>query len=129
MERRRTQQEEEEEERKKLDSDDKHDDHELRSKALEVARAIKDLGASIGKTMDSYITKQAPRAVAFVDRSLTKASKGFESALSDIDKKTARQQFELLLSYRNFLQQQTELVNKKLNSLKNSQNATTTPRK
>jgi hypothetical protein len=97
---------------------DKHDDHDVRSKAREVARAIKDLGLAVGKTMDRYLAKEAPRAVALVDKSLDKTAKGFETTLTRIDKRTAKQQMELLTSYRNFHEQQLELVDRKLSALR-----------
>ncbi len=90
---------------------------EVKTKAKETVESVAELLKAVKKVVHSELSKEAPKVVNTLDSSFDKASKGLTDTLKTIDRRTAREQLELLRGYKSFLQKQTELIDKKIASI------------
>ena len=91
---------------------------EIRAKAKETAKSVSDLLDAVKRTAHARLVKEAPKVVDTIDQSFDRASKGLTDALKDLDKRTSKEQSEVLKAYRSFLQKQTEIIDKKMASIR-----------
>ena len=91
---------------------------EVRAKARETAKSARELLDVVEKAVNARLSKEAPKVKNALDDSFDKASKGMTDALNTIDKRTSKEQSELLKAYKSFLQKQTEFIDKRMASMK-----------
>lgn len=91
---------------------------EVRAKAKQTAKSVGELLDAVKKAAHARLSKEAPRVVNALDSSFDKASKGLADTLKTIDKRTSKEQAELLKAYKSFLQKQAEIIEKKMASMK-----------
>ena len=87
-----------------------------------VKTSIKSTEEFIESTKESLqkeLSKTAPKIQHDLDRSLEEAGRGLSNALSSIEKKTNREQVDLLNAYKSFLQKQIAFVDDRLKSIRN----------
>jgi hypothetical protein len=96
---------------------------EVREKAKQTAKSVGELLDSVKKAAHARLSKEAPRVVNALDGSFDKASKGLTDTLRTIDKRTAKEQAELLKAYKSFLEKQTEIIERRMSSMKNQEKA------
>jgi DnaJ-domain-containing protein 1 len=90
---------------------------EVQAKARETLRSMKELLKAVKTSAHRELEKNAPKVVNTLDRSFEKASNSLTDTLGVIDKKTTKEQLELLKAYRSFLQKQTQMIQTKITSL------------
>ncbi|HUI00037.1 MAG TPA: hypothetical protein VLX56_00225 [Nitrososphaerales archaeon] len=95
---------------------------EVKEKAKQTAKSAAELLDAVKKAANARLSKEAPKVVNALDGSFDKASKGLADTLKTIDKRTAKEQAELLKAYKSFLQKQTEIIDKKMASMKEQEN-------
>jgi F0F1-type ATP synthase membrane subunit b/b' len=86
-----------------------------------VTASIKSTEEFIESTKESLqkeLSKTAPKIQHDLDRSLEEAGLGLSNALSSIEKKTNREQVDLLNAYKSFLQKQIAFVDDRLKSIR-----------
>ena len=91
---------------------------EVRAKAKQTAKSVGELLDAVERAAHARLSKEAPKVVNTLDGSFEKAAKGLTETLKTIDKRTAKEQAELLKAYKSFLQKQTEIIEKKMASMK-----------
>jgi anion-transporting ArsA/GET3 family ATPase len=91
---------------------------EVKAKARQTAKSVGELLDAVQKAAHERLSKEAPKVVNTLDSSFDKATQGLTDTLKTIDKRTAKEQAELLKAYRSFLQKQAEIVDKKMASMK-----------
>jgi DnaJ-domain-containing protein 1 len=91
---------------------------EVKAKARQTAKSAAELLDAVERTVHARLSKEVPNVVNSLDSTFDKASKGLTDALNNIDKRTSKEQAELLKAYRSFLQKQTEIIEKKMASMK-----------
>ena len=91
---------------------------EVKAKARETAKSARELLDAVEKAVNARLSKEAPKVKNALDGSFHNASKGLTDALNTIDKRTSNEQAELLKGYRSFLQKQTEIIDKRMASMK-----------
>jgi hypothetical protein len=91
---------------------------EVKAKAKETAKSVSELLDAVQKAINARLSREAPKVANALDGSFDKASKGLADTLKTIDKRTGKEQAELLKAYRSFLQKQAEIVDKKIASMK-----------
>ncbi len=91
---------------------------DVKAKAKQTAKSAAELLDAVKKAVQASLSKNAPKVANALDSSFDKASKGLVDTLETIDKGTAKEQAELLKAYRSFLQKQTEIIDKKIASMK-----------
>jgi F0F1-type ATP synthase membrane subunit b/b' len=69
------------------------------------------------KNLQEELSKTTPRIQHDLDRSLEEAGRALSNALDSVDKKTRREQMELLNGYRSFLQRQVSFVDDKIKKI------------
>ena len=89
---------------------------EVKAKAEETLNSVKELLKTAKTAAHSELSKTVPKAKNALDRSFDSASKGLAETLGFLDRRTSREQVELLRAYRAFLTQQIELIDKRLAS-------------
>jgi DnaJ-domain-containing protein 1 len=94
---------------------------EVREKARQTAKSVGELLDSVKKAAHARLSKEAPRVVNVLDSSFDRASKGLNDTLKTIDKRTTKEQAELLKAYKSFLDKQTEIIEKKMSSMKDKE--------
>ena len=94
---------------------------EIKAKAKETAKNVGELLESVKKAVHARLSKEAPKVVNTLDSSFDKASKSLADSLAAIDKRTTKEQSELLKAYKSFLQKQTEIIDRKMASTKKKQ--------
>ena len=86
-----------------------------------VTASIKSTEEFIESTKESLqreLSKTAPKIQHDLDRSLEEAGRGLSNALSSIEKKTNREQADLLNAYKSFLQKQIAFVDDRLKAIR-----------
>jgi len=86
-----------------------------------LSETIKSTEAFIETTKRSLqreLSKTTPKVEHALDRSVDEAGQALSSALAGIEKKTSREQTELLNGYRAFLQGQVAFVDKRIKAIK-----------
>ncbi len=90
---------------------------EVKEKAKETAKSVAELLDSVKRAANARLAKEAPKVANALDSSFDRAAKGMKDTLKTIDKRTSKEQAELLSAYRSFLQKQTEIIDKKIASM------------
>lgn len=91
---------------------------EIKAKAKQTAKSAGELLDAVKRTAHARLSKEAPKVVDTIDKSFDRAAKGLTDALDDLDKRTHKEQSEVLKAYRSFLQKQTEIIEKRIASMK-----------
>src|ERR1700730_1704055 len=73
---------------------------------------------STKKSLQTELSKTAPQLQHDLDKSLEEAGRALSNALSSIDKKTNREQVDLLNAYKSFLQKQIGFVDDRLRAIR-----------
>jgi len=90
---------------------------EVKDKAKETLRSVKGLLKAVTESVDAELKKNAPRVANTLDRSFEAASKSLTDTLGVIDRKTGKEQLELLKAYGSFIQKQAEIVQGRISDL------------
>ena len=90
---------------------------EVKAKAKETLKSATELLRAVKESVHAELEKTAPRVVNTLDKSFDKASRGLSDTLGVIDRKTGKEQLELLKAYGSFLQKQTEMIQSRISDL------------
>jgi len=99
---------------------------EVKAKAKETLRSVRELLKAVAESVDAELKKNAPRVANTLDRSFETASKSLTDTLRIIDRKTGKEQVELLKAYRSFIQKQVEIVQGRISDLEKEHSETDT---
>jgi GTP cyclohydrolase I len=99
---------------------------EVKAKAKETLRSVRELLEAVTENVDAELKKNAPRVANTLDRSFEAASKSLTDTLRAIDRKTGTEQVELLKAYRSFIQKQAEIVQGRISDLEKERKGTET---
>ena len=91
---------------------------EVKAKAKETVKSVAELLKAVKNVAHDQLSKNAPKVVNTLDSSFDKGSRVLTDTLRTIDRETSQEQLELLNAYRSFLQKQTELIERKMTSIK-----------
>ena len=91
---------------------------EVKAKAKQTAKSIGELLDAVEMAARARLSKEAPKVVNTLDGSFDKATKGLTATLKTIEKRTTKEQAELLKAYKSFLQKQAEIIDKRIASMK-----------
>lgn len=91
--------------------------NEVKAKAKETIESVKELLKAVSENAQAELKKNAPKVAGTLDRSFERTSKGLTDTLGVIDKRTGKEQLELLKVYRSFMQKQTEIVQARITDL------------
>ncbi len=69
-------------------------------------------------TTSKFVQDKAPKVSATIDETLDKTSETFKRTMNTIDSETKTQQVKLLRAYKSFLSKQVDVIEKRLNRLK-----------
>jgi len=87
----------------------------------DIDHARRDLASAsknwVGST-NKFVQDVSPKVSHTIDDTLEKASETFKRTMSGIDAQTKPQQVKLLRAYRSFLSRQVDLIEKRLEKLK-----------
>ena len=97
---------------------------EVKAKAKETLRSVRELLQAVTESVDAELKKNAPKVANTLDRSFDTASKILVDTLGVIDRKTGKEQLELLKAYRSFIQKQTEIVQGRISDLEKEHSGT-----
>ena len=87
----------------------------------DIAHASKDLASaskSFAESTSKFVQETAPKVSASIDESLDRAAETFTRTMTHIDSQTKPQQVKLLKAYRIFLSKQVDMIEKRLEKLK-----------
>jgi hypothetical protein len=73
---------------------------------------------STKQSLQKELSERAPKIQHDLDRSLEDAGRGLSNVLSSMEKKTNREQVDLLNAYKSFLKKQTAFVDDRLKSIR-----------
>ena len=73
---------------------------------------------STKKSVQTELSRTTPRIEHALDRPLDQAGQALSNALASLDKKTSREQLEVLNGYRTFLQGQIAFVDDRIKAIK-----------
>ena len=73
---------------------------------------------STKKSLQKELSKRAPKIQHDLDKSFEEAGRGLSKALSSIEKKTDREQVDLLNAYKKFLKKQTAFVDDRVKKIR-----------
>jgi len=96
---------------------------EVRAKAKETMKGVRELLEAVKNDVNARLSKEVPKVRNALDSSFDKASKSMTDALRTVDRRTGKEQVELLKAYRSFLQKQTEIIDKRMASMKDDKKA------
>ena len=99
---------------------------EVKAKAKETLKSVRELLEAVTESVDAELRKNAPRVADTLDRSFETASKSLTDTLGVIDRKTGKEQLELLKAYRSFIQKQAEIVQGRISDLEKERSGTAT---
>lgn len=109
-------------------SSEKGSDHVRRDIKIALERIRRDMDharrdlASASKNMvdttSKFVQHNAPKVSATIDETLEKTSETFKRTMNSIDSETKTQQVKLLRAYKSFLSRQVEVIEKRLNRIK-----------
>jgi len=97
---------------------------EVKAKAKETLRSVKELLKTVTESADAELKKNAPRVANTLDRSFETASKSLTDTLGVIDRKTGKEQLELLKAYKSFIQKQSEILQGRISDLEHAETDT-----
>ncbi len=89
---------------------------EVKAKAKETAKNAGELLDAVTRAARARLSREVPNVADALDSSFAKASKGLTEALKTVDEMTRKEQAELLGAYRSFLQKQTEIIDRTMDS-------------
>lgn len=87
----------------------------------DIDHARRDLTSASKNWVDStskFVQDVSPKVSATIDEGLEKTSETFKRTMTSIDKKTKPEQVKLLRAYRSFLSKQVDMIEKRLEKLK-----------
>ncbi|TMI25270.1 hypothetical protein E6H24_05330 [Candidatus Bathyarchaeota archaeon] len=87
----------------------------------DIDHARRDLASASKNWVDStnrFVKDVSPKVSSTIDDTLEKASETFKRTMTSIDTQTKPQQVKLLRAYRSFLSRQVDLIEKRLEKLK-----------
>ena len=87
----------------------------------DIDHARRDLASASKNWVDStnrFVKDVSPKVSSTIDDTFEKASETFKRTMTSIDTQTKPQQVKLLRAYRSFLSRQVELIEKRLEKLK-----------
>lgn len=90
---------------------------EVKQKAKETLKSATELLKAVKESVHTELETTAPKVVNTLDRSFDKASSGLSDTLRVIDRKTGKEQIELLKAYGSFLQKQSEMIQSRISDL------------
>ncbi|MBI3023720.1 MAG: hypothetical protein HYY68_08395 [Thaumarchaeota archaeon] len=90
---------------------------EVGERAKETVKSVRELLRAVKNAVHDQLRRGAPTVVNALDRSFETASKTLLETLRVVDKKTNKEQTELLRAYQSFLQKQVELIEGRLKVL------------
>ncbi len=90
---------------------------EVGERAKETVKSVRELLRAVKNAVHDQLRRGAPTVVNALDRSFETTSKTLLETLRVIDKKTNKEQTELLRAYQSFLQKQVELIEGRLKVL------------
>ena len=73
---------------------------------------------STKESLQKELSKRAPKIQHDLDKSFEEAGRGLSEALSSIEKKTNREQVDLLNAYKTFLKKQTAFVDDRVKKIR-----------
>jgi F0F1-type ATP synthase membrane subunit b/b' len=90
----------------------------VRDSVTASVKSAEEFIESTKKSLQTELSKTAPQIQHELDRSLEEAGRALSNALSSIDKKTSREQTDLLTAYKSFLQKQIAFVEERLRAIR-----------
>ncbi|MDG6978212.1 MAG: DUF5320 domain-containing protein [Nitrososphaerota archaeon] len=90
----------------------------VEAKARETVKSAGALLEAVKNAVNAKLSKTAPKVANALDGSFDKTSKTLTDTLEAIDQRTGNEQVELLKAYRSFLQKQSEIIDKRIESMK-----------
>lgn len=99
---------------------------EVKAKAKETLRNVGELLKAVTESVDAELKKNAPMVANTLDRSFDTASRSLADTLRVIDRRTGKEQLELLKAYRSFIQKQAEIVQGRISDLEKGRSGTDT---
>ena len=88
---------------------------------LDMDHARRDLASASKTWVDStnkFVQDKRPKVSATIDETLEKTSETFKRTMRTIDSETKTQQVKLLRAYKSFLYKQVDVIEKRLDRLK-----------
>ena len=89
-----------------------------REKVRETIKSTEEFLESAKKSLQEEFSRTTPRFEHALDKSLDQAGLALSNAINSVDKKTSREQLELLNGYRSFLQRQVAFVDARINTIR-----------
>ncbi len=90
---------------------------EVKSKFKETVKSTKELLIAIEAATRQQVKIGAPKLANGLDKSLEQGSKALSDFIGSLDKKTSKEQLELLKGYRFFLGKQLEMVQGRISAI------------
>ena len=87
----------------------------------DMEHARRDLASASKNMVDTtskFVQHNAPKVSATIDETLEKTSESFKRTMNSIDSETKTQQVKLLRAYKSFLSKQVDVIEKRLNRVK-----------
>ncbi|MEM0286577.1 MAG: hypothetical protein QXG05_00180 [Nitrososphaerota archaeon] len=94
---------------------------EVKAKLKETAKSIKELLDATVKMAHKQLSTTTPKVASMLDNLIKEATKVMSDTLKAIDKRTAPEQLELLKVYRDFIDKQRELVQRKIDAIEKNE--------
>ncbi len=89
---------------------------EAKEKARKTMEDVESLLRDAKKAAHEELSKEVPKISKALDNAFNTASKSLSEALRAAQNKSSKEGLELLRAYRSFLQKQTDLIDKKIES-------------
>jgi len=90
----------------------------VRKSINDSVKSTEDFIESTKKSLQYELAKTTPKIQHMLDQSADEAGKALSNAVKATDKRTSKEQMQLLMSYRSFLQGQVEFVEKRIKAMK-----------
>ncbi|MGA2665065.1 MAG: hypothetical protein ABSF83_08990 [Nitrososphaerales archaeon] len=81
-------------------------------------KSVEDYIESTKKSLQAELSKTTPKIEHALDQSMDEAGRALTNALESVDKKTSREQLEVLNGYRTFLQGQIAFVEERIKTIR-----------
>jgi hypothetical protein len=95
---------------------------EVKTKFKETLKSTKGLLNAVKNATHEQLQRRAPNVVHSLDRTFDEASKTLSEFVDSLDKRTAKEQLELLKGYRSLLGKQSDIVAAKIAALEKGNN-------
>jgi hypothetical protein len=83
-------------------------------------KSAEDFIESTKKSLQAELSKKTPKIEHALDQSLDEAGAALTNALKSVEKKTSREQLDVLNGYRTFLKGQIAFVDERIKAIKKS---------